>query len=464
MRVAALLVVVAACSEPTPHRTSPLYADGGHLRDEQGRVAILRGINARVGGVFDVTFSDGRIPLEPIPDLAPADCRRMRELGLDLLRLPIQWSGVEPVRGAYDEGYLAKVDAAVACAADAGLFVVVDLHQDAYSKEIGEDGAPLWAIQPAPTMLLQGPLDDLGERRLSAQVRMAFATFFQPDDASGLQAAFSAMIGHVAARYADHPAVIGFELFNEPDTGTVELDAFHARAGAAVRAAAPDKLVFFEPSALRNFTDFLPTPKEPFALDGAVYSPHVYTFVFQADQRAFQTATPEILEPSVRAAREEATAFGTPLWIGEFGIGPSTDPQHDLWMHTQAQLHDRYFASDAFWLWKEQSQASWGVYDYDAGTGAWTERPQVVGWLSRIHAVRIAGTPKRLESSVLGDSLELELESGSAVGAPTQIYVPERFRSTTRATCDGAELELGAAAATGIAEVACAGLLVVSQR
>jgi endoglycosylceramidase len=343
------------------------------------------------------------------------------------------------------------------------MFVVIDLHQDAYSKEIGEDGAPLWAIQPPPAQLLQGPLTDLGERRLSAQVRMAFQTFFQPDDASGLQAAFARMIGEVAARYANNPAVIGFELFNEPDTGTVELDAFHTRAAEAVSAAAPEKLVFFEPPALRNFTDFLPAPKEPFPIDGAVYSPHVYTFVFQADQRAFQTATPEILEPSVRAAREEATAFGAPLWIGEFGVGPSTDPQHDLWMHTQAQLHDRYFASDAFWLWKEQSQGSWGVFDFDAGTGAWTERPQVVGWLSRMHAVRIGGTPKRLESSVLGDALTLELEPGSAVAAPTQIYVPERFRATTHATCDGAEIVFGGDTATGLAGVACAGVLEVFQ-
>jgi endoglycosylceramidase len=313
-------------------------------------------------------------------------------------------------------------------------------------------------------MLLQGPLTDLGTRRLSEQVRKAFQTFFDPDDASGLQAEFSAMLAHVAARYADHPAVIGFELFNEPDAGTVEVDAFHARAGAAVRAAAPDKLMFFEPSALRNFTDFLPTPKEPFPIEGAVYSPHVYTFVFQADQRAFQSATPEILEPSVRAAREEATAFETPLWVGEFGIGPSTDPQHDVWMRTQQQLHDRYFASNAFWLWKEHSQASWGVHEYHAATDSWTERPQVVGWISRVHAVRIAGTPKRLESSALGDSLTLELEPGSAVGAPTQIYVPERFRATTTATCDGAEIVFGGDPTTGIAEVACAGVLVVAPR
>src|SRR6478672_4158127 len=156
---------------------SPLWSDGVHLRDAEGRVAIMRGVNARVQGVFDVTFDDGRTALEPIPALTDADCTRMRQLGFDLLRLPINWSGIEPTRGAYAEAYLQKVDAAIDCAANAGVFVLVDLHQDAYSKEIGEDGAPLWAIQPAPTELLQGPLEDLGDRRTAPQTQDAFRTF-----------------------------------------------------------------------------------------------------------------------------------------------------------------------------------------------------------------------------------------------------------------------------------------------
>lgn len=445
-------------------RTMPLRADGGHLRDEQGRVAVLRGINARVEGVFDVTFGDGRVPLETIPGLTAEDCTRMRELGLDMLRLPINWSGVEPSPGVYDEAYLARVDAAIECAANAGLLVVVDLHQDAYSKEIGEDGAPLWAIQPPPTELLGGPLTDLSARRVSPQVQAAFRTFFDPADTSGLQAAFAAMIGHVAARYATHPAVIGFELFNEPDTGTVELDAFHRRAGQAVRDVAPGKLVFFEPPALRNFTDFIPTPREPFPIAGAVYSPHIYTYVFQSDQTAFEQATLDELEASVRSARDEAAAYATPLFIGEFGVAPVDAAANVRWMQSQSQLHDRYFASSAFWVWKEQSQGRWGVFDFDDATGAWTERPLVVGWLSRVRVARIAGTPATLDSSATGDAVRLEMLPGSALDVPHVVYVPERFAATTSVRCDGAEVTAPRDPATGTLEVGCRGLLQVGPR
>lgn len=453
------LVVLAACSGDEPPKTTPLWSDGTHLRDAKGRVALLRGVNARVDGVFDVTFDDGRTALEPIPPLTDADCSRMRALGFDLLRLPIQWSGIEPTRGTYDESYLQRIDAAIDCAGNAGVYVLVDLHQDAYSKEIGEDGAPLWAIQPPPEQLLQGPLTDLGARRVSSQVQAAFRTFFATDDASGLQAAFSDMLAHVATRWAHHPAVVGFELFNEPDTGTAELAAFYARAAEAVRAAAPDKLVFFEPPALRNFTDFIPKPAKPFATSGGVYSPHIYTFVFYPDQTRFQTATPDQLEPSVQAAREEATAWKTPLFIGEFGVGPDDNPQNALWMHTQGQLHDRYFASNAFWVWKEQSQGSWGVFAYEATSGAWSERPNVVAWVSRVHLARIAGTPKSLESSVDGDAIRLELEPGSAVSVPHLVYVPERYATSIRLSCDGASVEAPRDPATGIVAVTCSGVL-----
>lgn len=461
-RFAAIALVLFACGDDASRVvTRPLASDGVHLRDAEGRVALLRGINARVRGVFDVTFADGRVPLEPLPELVQADCDRMRQLGFDLLRLPINWSGVEPQQGAFDEAYLARVDAAIACAEAAGMVVVVDLHQDAYSKEIGEDGAPLWAIQPPPEQLLEGPLEDLGERRLSRQVRAAFDTFFDVDDASGLQAAFARMIGHVAARYADAPAVIGFELFNEPDTGTEQLAAFHARAAAAVRAAAPAKLVMFEPVALRNLTDFIPLPTAPFDDPAAVYAPHIYTYVFQANRTAFESATVEDLEASVRLAREETTAWQTPLWIGEWGVGPEIDDAHERWMQAQGLLHERYFASNAFWLWKEQSQGRWGLFDYDDATGAWTERPHMIARVSRIHVARVAGTPASIEASLAGDEIRVELVPGSATAAPHRVFIPERFAPTASATCDGAPITLARDVTTGTAEVPCAGILVV---
>ncbi|HEX4462809.1 MAG TPA: hypothetical protein VIA18_32775, partial [Polyangia bacterium] len=73
-----LLVAVGAagCGGGGEHATtpyhaafSPVTADGDMLRDAQGRALILRGVNARVDGVFDVNFTDGRAPREVVPPL-----------------------------------------------------------------------------------------------------------------------------------------------------------------------------------------------------------------------------------------------------------------------------------------------------------------------------------------------------------------------------------------------------------
>jgi endoglycosylceramidase len=465
MRAAILttLTLAAACGDDAPARTpfTPLDSDGSHLRDDRGRIALLHGVNARVEGVFDVTFDDGREPVEEVPPLTDADCRRMRALGFDHLRLPINWSGVEPQRDVYDEAYLARVDAAITCAANAGLLVVVDLHQDAYSKEIGEDGAPLWAIVPPPDMLLEGPLTDLGARRTSAQVTRAFDSFFAPGDPHGLQAEFIAMLEHLGARWGEHPAVIGFEIFNEPTVGFALVDAFNIAAAAALRAAAPQKLVFFEPSAVRNFTDGVPTASEPFPTTGAVYAPHIYTFIFRADQTAMENLQPSDLEGSVMLARAEADAWQTPLWIGEYGAGP-TQANSDLWIDVEHELHDRYLASNAFWLWKEQSQGSWGVFAYNAGDGSWTERPQIVRWISRVRAERIAGTVVENRWDRTTRALRLEIEPGSARDVPHVVYIPEASAATFAATCNDAPLTGARDAARGTVELVCDGVLAVT--
>lgn len=436
---------------------SPLTVDGENFRDSEGRIVLLRGINARVEGIFDVTFDDGRTALESIPPLTAEDCTRMRALGFNLLRLPVNWSGIEPDEGVYDEPYLQAVDAAVACAANAGLFVLLDLHQDAYSKEIGEDGAPLWAIVPSPEALLEGPLEDLDERRLSGQVERAFETFFDPDDPAGLQAAFIRMLELVGARYAEHASVIGFELFNEPVTGSDELDAFQFRAAAALRDAAPEKLVFFEPPAIRNFLDFQPLASSPFPVSGSVYSPHIYTFVFGDQAAALESVSKESLRPSMDNARAEANAWATPLFVGEFGVGPDTT-NADLWMRYELELQDEYLASSAFWLWKEESQGRWGVFE-KVGED-WQERPQVVAWVSRIYPQRIAGVPESL--AVDGDTGTMRLRVSGSGPAPHRVYVPEASAESFAVQCDGEAVAAAREPATGVVEIACAGELVVA--
>ena len=149
------------------------------ILDTQGREWLFRGVNARIEGVFDVNFDDGREPLEPIPSFDASDTQAMQEIGFNLLRLPIQWSGIEPQPGQYDQEYIDRITEVIQLCEDAGIQVLVDMHQDAYSKEIGEDGAPAWAILPPPTETNKGGELNLLAARLSKQTQQAFASFWK---------------------------------------------------------------------------------------------------------------------------------------------------------------------------------------------------------------------------------------------------------------------------------------------
>ena len=101
-----------------------------------------------------------------------------------------------------------------------------------------------------------------------------------------------------------------------------------------MHAAAPGKLV-----AVRADRDAQPVrlraARRAVSGESAVYAPHVYTYVFDADPARLENLQPADLEPSMKAARAEATAWQTPLLISEFGIGP-TSPNADLWMGVAA--------------------------------------------------------------------------------------------------------------------------------
>src|SRR5262245_8751705 len=162
MLVLALLASVPAGAVPDGRR---LHVEEGRLRDQRGREVTLRGVNARVHGVFDVTFDDGRQPLEAIPVFDAGDAERMRAFGFNLLRLPISWSALEPSPGSYDRRYLDRIADVVSICTQRDILVLVDFHQDAFSKEIGQDGAPRWVLDlllgPGGYPYLGGPLNDL---------------------------------------------------------------------------------------------------------------------------------------------------------------------------------------------------------------------------------------------------------------------------------------------------------------
>ena len=145
------LVALAACTSgggivdaPPPPARPPFSVERDHVRDDAGRAVILTGANVSSGHKQKPYFDFHR----------PEDFARMRtDWGMNSMRLLVLWAAVEPQKGAYDDAYLAALEERVAWAEQAGLLVVLDMHQDLYGEgftmpgwgyTIG-DGAPVWS-------------------------------------------------------------------------------------------------------------------------------------------------------------------------------------------------------------------------------------------------------------------------------------------------------------------------------
>jgi len=463
---ALILAPLLACSpEKTAHtgsadRAPPLLeVDDGRLVDSLGRHVLLRGFNARVEGLFDVTFDDGRIPLEVIPPFGREDCRFLaEELGLNLLRLPVNWSGIEPESGSYDDAYLEQVGQLVDDCASVGVWTIVDLHQDAYGKDIGEDGAPLWAIHPAPDELLEGPLtsEELSRRRSSIPVLLAFESMYANTtlpSGRGIRDAYAEMAAKLAGFLTHHPGAVAIELQNEPVVFGQQtlLDDFHDAVTRSVRVAAPDLPVVFEPDALRNFTDSAPMDV-PFGFQDAVYGPHIYTDVFEDGWSSEDT---DAIRASVTRAAEEAAFHDAHLFVGEFGNDPRTE-RGQLFLETCFDAFDTQLASWAQWVYEEHSQDSWGLWD--EGSEPHTRgalRAEAADIVARAFPIATAGRLTALSWN--GPSRTLTLAIAEATTAPHVLSVPARtFPAGVSVTCDGANVTVQDVQ-PGRVEVSCTG-------
>jgi endoglycosylceramidase len=419
------MIWLIACTkmDPIAEPGHLLSVQNGRLYNQLDQQVLLRGFNARVEGVFDVDFDDGRTSLANIPGFTGDDCKFIsQQMGLNLLRLPINWSGIEPEDDQYDQDYIESVFSLVDDCYEQGVYTIIDLHQDAYSKEIGEDGAPLWAIYPPPEELLEGPLEDLAERRTSTQVLAAFSSLYRNEQ--NLLDAYIEMTLKIANEMKSHPGAVALELQNEPVVlGQIDLlYDFYDQIMDPLRQLHPELPVVFEPDTLRNFTDQSSLQRE-FTWSQAIYGPHIYTDVFE-DGWIEQDV--DSLDLSVDLASEEADFHQAHLFVGEFGNAPQSNHGFNYIVESLVDF-DRVSASWAFWLYEEYSSAAWGIYDQtDQSESRGPLREDIVDVLSRPFPQQLSGEISSIEWDNENNELTVQFVSRGTekhlFSAPIQIW------------------------------------------
>jgi aryl-phospho-beta-D-glucosidase BglC (GH1 family) len=440
----------ASAPPPAAHRTDPaaVHVVGKAFRDGKGRQLLFRGYNAKVTTLFDVTFDDGRVPEETFPDLSETEATRIEQLGWNVLRIPVSWSGLEPHPMQYSAAFMAKLDTVLAKAAAHHFYVFVDMHQDGYSKEIGEDGEPLWAIEPPPTVLLQGPYSD-ARRTEGPALNAGYSFFLNAPAADGrpLQNAYAEAAQQIVRHVVGNPAVLGYEAFNEPvPQRNSQLDAFHGTFADAVHAVDADAPVLFEPVGTRNQFDAAAIPSSPWSHGPGSYAVHIYTCWFSGCTPGnWSTEDSSALAPSMAHAELERAGWATPLFVTEFG-SDQTLPQGPAWMSAELDLQDQYLASST--AWEFSGLGSWGFHD-DAGN----ERPTTTHIMARMFPRAVAGTLLKIDRPKLGDMI-VTYQAGSATnGLEHEVSLSTEYVTSPKILCDGAAIAL--TQATGRATFKC---------
>ena len=350
-------VGVASGPDNTLTRLTALDQPRRGIYDEQGREVLLRGMNFNhLGDYFETDAS-----LPNVAELGPDDWDDAAALGANVIRLVTTWSAWEPERDEIDLAYLARVREAVAEANARGMYVVIDMHQDAWSKFIftpseetcpegtthqkGWDGAPLWA-----TFTDGEPTCTPGRREDSPAVRRAWDNFYANRD--GILDELVELWAFIAEQFTDDAGVAGYDLINEPGNASNGSCTFNGitelyrRAICAIRevetqAGSPGHIIFFEPSVHGI----------PSALDlgggNLVWAAHNYA-------ESIGPSFPGLLDLSFFAYDLLARAYGTALWCGEYNSFSDAET-NELWTARYAALEDRYLlAGGAWWQWEQE--------------------------------------------------------------------------------------------------------------
>lgn len=356
--------------------------------DEEGRYIQLRGINQRIDGLFDATFNDGRKANEFVPPFTQADIEEIAKLGFNVVRIPLNWSAYEPEKDSINPAYFARIHQVVDWCNAANIYAQLDWHADAFSKELGEDGAPYWTHEHLlPNPRWEGPLNfvTLALRRANPLVFESYANLIR--NRAGIRSEFMDMWSDLIREFKDDPTIIGFEPLNEPTTyfGGITDDEFidfYKECAKKMRAIDTKHLLWLEPDGARNIFDKAPLLKQVFDKK-VVYCPHYYPNLLQG---ANYTSTEDWItntNKSFDKIVQEGASWKAPICINEWGVNPTTESGKPLINAYQQQMEDRHLHS-IFWLWREPkpgtsgADGTWGFFE-DLGNGqSWSPRTDAI--------------------------------------------------------------------------------------
>jgi len=107
--------------------------------DSFGRTTLLHGVNV-VFKVSPYIPSQGTFDAEN--SLNDEDIANLQKWGMNFVRLGVMWEAVERTEGVYDLNYLGEIESLVNKLGRAGIYTLIDAHQDVFARFLCGEGIP----------------------------------------------------------------------------------------------------------------------------------------------------------------------------------------------------------------------------------------------------------------------------------------------------------------------------------
>ncbi|MFH8867860.1 cellulase family glycosylhydrolase [Streptomyces griseus] len=353
--LAAGALAPAASARPAPVSPSSASSPSPYeraippLTDDRGRTLTLRGWNV------EDKANRGEDALSAITE---RHFRDLRAGGFNFARLLVFWDDLEPRRGQYSARYLARIERILDWAQQHRVHVLIDAHQDVFGPAFGHRGIPEWATRTDGLPFTPNP-DNWFSEYFQPAVQRAFTHLYEDPD---LQRAQAAMWQVLADRFGRHPAVIGYDLINEPmgelkegedlPAAARRIEAEHLtplynRLARAVRAKDRATWIFVEPTPIVG--EGVPTGLGRIEDRRTVYAPHFYNTAMEAG--ADYDPSAGWIEAYEAAVTAYPARHRMPVVVGEWGPLNNALPNMGRFYREAVDSLNRYSSGWAGYVW-----------------------------------------------------------------------------------------------------------------
>ena len=381
------------------------------VRLDDGRYTIFHGVNVVVKLAPYIPDTE---TFDPYFSFTDEDIKILKRLGINLVRLGIVWESIEYAEGEYNSTHLEKMSTIVSKLEENGISVIVDAHQDMFSRLFCGEGAPKFYVDKLtyssdcktniisqifglftaciPLSKHKWKYEKNGLPRLedcvagsfidyhkAPELMTVYDSFFKNEN--GVLDSFVNFWKFVAKKFKGRKNVLGYDLWNEQWASNLWIDLkslipgyvdnhilseFYAKIDEGIAEIDPDYTMLFEPIP---FPDTLPL-FGGFALDTFSKTPvdntirkqmfNVHSYCCAADQNICKDGEPKLSDAKkcsefhdrkLKKNKQQAKDIGVPVIITEFGACSASEACYQEMLGFE-KAADKYLTSWAYWMYK----------------------------------------------------------------------------------------------------------------